>query len=259
MSVAAKLQSSARTIREAGVIELVRIVLGRSGISLPGSMKALWRHGLPSEVAFWDQYIGSHGRSMGDNLDDHYLNPEVRLQDEVVRLLPGGKGPYRLLDVGAGPFTFLGKKHPDFEFALVAVDPLADFYNSLLKKHSVTPLVTTEKLEAERLTQRFQENTFDLVFARNCIDHSYDPEAALRQMITVVKPHHYVLLHHHPNEAVREKYYGLHQWNLSEKGGEFIIRSRWRSRNISRRFRSICSIECSYDDQGWLLTRMRKH
>jgi SAM-dependent methyltransferase len=259
MSVATKLQSSARTVREAGVGELLRIVLGRIGLTLPGSMKALWRHGLPSEVAFWEQYIGSHGKSMGDNLDEHYLNPEVRLQEMAARLLSPGQGPYQILDVGAGPFTFLGKKHPDFQFTIVAVDPLADFYNSLLKKYSVKPLVTTERLEAERLTTRFPRDTFHLVFARNCIDHSYDPEAALREMLAVTRPGHHVLLHHHPNEAIREKYYGLHQWNLCEKDGDFIIRSRWTSRNITRRFRSLCSIECSYDDQGWLVTRMRKH
>ena len=192
---------------------------------------------------------------------ENYLNPELQLQDDVAELLPKGQASCLLLDVGAGPFTFLGKKHGQFQFKIVAVDPLADAYDQILAKYSITPLVRTENLEAECLTMRFKENTFDLAFARNCLDHSYSPEKAIIQMIKVVKPGRYVLLKHIPNEAERERYGGLHQWNFCEKSGDFIIGSKWISTNMTRKHKAICSIECSYETIGsltWLITRIQK-
>lgn len=236
-------------------------LLAKSGVCifLPQTRKAFWRHELPSELAHWETYIRTRGQSYGGNLTDHYLNPELRLQNEVVELLPDGDGPYLLLDVGAGPFTFLGKKHDRVQFKIVAVDPLADEYDQCMAKHSVEPLVRTEKLAAECLTERFQENTFDLAYARNCLDHSYDPEKAILQMIKVVKPGHCVLLKHFPNEADDQGYHGLHQWNFRETAGDFVIASKWKSVNMTQKHKAMCSIECSYDDLKWLVTRIRKN
>lgn len=128
-----------------------------------------------------------------------------------------------------------------------------------MAKYSITPLVRTERLEAECLTTRFKENTFDLAFARNCLDHSYGPEKAILQK--VVKSGRYVLLKHIPNEAERERYYGLHQWNFCEKSGDFIVGSKWTSTNMTQKYKAICSIECSYETSvslKWLITRIRK-
>jgi len=236
-------------------------LLAKTGVCsiLPQTRKAFWQHEIPTEIEFWDDYIRTRGVRYGDiNLTDHYLNPKLPLQKEVVDLLPDGEGPYLLLDVGAGPFTFLGKKHDRVRFKIVAVDPLADAYAQAIAKHSVEPLVRTEKLAAECLTERFQENTFDLAFARNCLDHSYDPEKAILQMVKVVKPGRYVLLKHIPNEADNEGNHGLHQWNFRETAGDFVIASKWKSINMTQRHKAICSIECSYDDKKWLITRIRK-
>ena len=78
----------------------------------------------------------------------------------------------RILDVGAGPLTYLGKHLPGRTLTIVAADALAPHYDRLLAKHRVTPLVRTIAAEAERLTDVFPENSFDLVNARNCIDHT---------------------------------------------------------------------------------------
>ncbi len=60
------------------------------------------------------------------------------------------------------------------------------------------------KLEAEKITVRFKENIFDLVFARNSINHSYFPEISVLEMIKVIKKNCYVLLLHRTNEAEQE-------------------------------------------------------
>jgi len=176
-----------------------------------------------------------------------------------VKLLPKREGECLILDVGAGPFTFLGKKCPGLGFKIIAVDPLADEYDRILDKYSVSPIVRTEKLEAEKLTSRYAPDSFDLVYARNCIDHAYSPERAILEMVSVVKRDQYVYLVHRPNEAENEGYAGLHQWNFSADQGDFVIRSKRDKVNMTQKYKSICVIECFCEAESeWLIVTIRK-
>jgi SAM-dependent methyltransferase len=70
----------------------------------------------------------------------------------------------------------------------------------------------------------FDRGQFDIVHARNTLDHSYDPVRAVRQMAEVTKPGGAVILHHYRNEAKNEGYKGLHRWNLAvDSAGSFVI------------------------------------
>jgi len=70
---------------------------------------------------------------------------------------------------------------------------------------------------------------------QNALDHTFDPWRALRQMIEVSKPGGFVLLRHARNEAVRENYLGLHQWNLdASPDGDFIIWNKHSSVNVTQ-------------------------
>ncbi len=115
-----------------------------------------------------------------------------------------------------------------------------------MKKYCVSPLIQTKKSDAEKLTEMFPKNSFDLVFACNCIDHSYSPEKAILEMIKVVKKNCYILMIHRPNEARIQNYNGLHQWNFSTENGDFIISSKNESINISQKYSNICRIVCTY-------------
>ena len=149
------------------------------------------------------------------------------------------------------------------ESNIIAVDPLADEYDKILHKYSIEPLIRTKKLSAEKLTKEFPSNTFDLVFARNCIDHAYDPEKAILQMIAVVKRNSYVLLEHRPNEADNQNYHGLHHWNFSVSSeGDFLISSKSKQLNITTKYKKICSVSCEILNLGqndeWLITKIQK-
>ena len=166
-----------------------------------------------------------------------------------------------ILDVGAGPLTYLGRKFHGKQINITAVDPLADEYDKILAKYQVQPLIRTEKLAGEELTTRFQPNTFDLVFARNSIDHSYDPERVILQMIEVVKPGRYVLLEHLPNEASKHHYIGLHQWNFSVSAdGDFLINSKLGNVNFTKKYKDICTTTCEivkeYNRYDLMITRI---
>lgn len=236
---------------------LLYIIERKLKIRLPISAKMRWKSNISSEVRFWDRCI----RTKGLIWHDEYrlrLDPQLELHEEIAKLLPI-KNEVSILDVGAGPLTYLGKIYDKAKLKIIAVDPLADEYDKILSKYSLTPLIRTKKLDAEELTKRFEEKSFDLVFARNCIDHSYSPENAILEMLKVVRENCYVLMLHRPNEAEQEKWRGLHQWNFSSEEGDFFISSKSTKINFSKKYSHLCKTECRYDAaDGMLYTQLLK-
>jgi SAM-dependent methyltransferase len=262
MRVLHKIASAFRVLKKDGLHPLVSILRNRYGLPIPQSAKSKWKAGIDSELSFWDDYCRTRGLKWSAHFNDK-LDPDLPLENEVSTLLPE-RTAVHILDVGAGPLSCLGKKCPGKQVTITAVDPLADEYDKILAKYQIQPPVRTQKLAAEGLTKRFQPNTFDLVYARNCIDHAYDPERAILEMITVAKEGCYVLLKHRENEAINEKYGGLHQWNFSmTEGGDFLISSKDSQVNFSQKHAGLGAIVCERDmefESGmpWLLTRIQK-
>ena len=225
------------------------------------STKYLWRAGIRPEVDFWDEYFSTKGSKWADIYGLRF-DPDLPLQPRPLALLPD-KFDIHILDVGAGPLTYLGKKAKNKKITITAVDALADEYDKILEKYDIVPLVRTSKLDAESLTDAFSPDSFDLVFARNCIDHAYNPKAAIFQMINVLKPGGYVLLEHRPHEAENRKYHGLHQWNFhTNPAGDFMVGSRNSQLNLTESFINIATIKCEIvheeRDGDMLITRIMK-
>jgi len=130
-----------------------------------------------------------------------------------------------ILDVGAGPASTVGCRFPGKVLHVSAVDPLAKSYDRLLNKTGVIPPVRTEPLEGERLVERFGHDLFDIAYARNALDHAVDPAVILENMLEIVRPGGYVVLRHVRNEAVRQAYVQLHQWNFDQRDRHFVV---WR-------------------------------
>ena len=221
-----------------------------------------WTDALSDEIAFWRQIIATQGGAWPDSWRKN-LTPGRQLEAQFRALIDAAPGAtVRILDVGAGPVTPLAVEWEERTVITSAVDPLADEYNRLLEQYGVRPLVRTQFGEAERLDQLFPENTFDLVYASNCLDHSYDPIEAIRQMVAVAKRGCYVMLEHATNEAEFMKYQGLHQWNFAIENGEFVV---WRpaERAVVRHVVDRASIDFTVYpmDTGreWLSVRLKKH
>lgn len=228
-----------------------------SGLLAPWrSHRAIWREGIDSELEFWDAWARTGGLEWKEEFDER-LDPDTPLQPEICQLLDPALERVRLLDVGSGPLTCLGKRWGERRIEITAIDPLAERYLQILDKYNLRPPVAPVTGEAERLREYFPVDSFDLVHARNCLDHSWDPEAAIIEMLAVVKPGSYVLLQHRINEGENVGYEGLHQWNFFAQGGEFHIGSRRRRRNISRRLRGLARVEC--EEQGdWIEVILQK-
>jgi SAM-dependent methyltransferase len=199
-----------------------------------GLRRLAWRWRLPTEVAHWDIWLRSRGMSdpaqfaLDPSEFARRTMPDQPLQEHLRKLLPAESNgrTYRVLDIGAGPLTTVGKVCDRRTLDLVCIDPLASTYDALLEAIGVTPPVRTEYGEAERVAEMYPENSFDLVHAVNSLDHAHDPVAAIKAAVRVVKPGGYVYLAHHVNEGERERYGGLHQWNFGSQGDLFTITSK---------------------------------
>ena len=260
MGIIRKARNAANLFKDGGIRSILVTLAVQKGLPIPLSSEFVWNSGLQSEVDFWDDYIRTQGSDWPETFALS-LDPDSELHARAVDLLPS-YDEINVLDVGAGPMTYLGKTVPGKRLNITAIDPLADKYDLLLAKYDVVPPVRTQVLAGEKLSSRFEPQTFDLVFARNCIDHSYAPEKAIVEMVKVLKPGCYALLEHIPNEAENENWAGLHQWNFSSsEAGDFLIGSRAKVLNFTEKYSDICSVSCEVLEENgssWLITRIRK-
>jgi ubiquinone/menaquinone biosynthesis C-methylase UbiE len=136
-------------------------------VSLVGWLdRVLYRH--PFEGRSARLYAEAERPAFGD-LDD-------RLLDAMAPALIGSR---RLLDVGAGPGTFVTRAavaHP--ELVLVAVDPSRDFA-------AARPGVQTVRAAGEVLP--FATGAFDVALCLSSIRHVRDRDSTLRELRRVVR------------------------------------------------------------------------
>lgn len=181
---------------------------------------------LLSEELFWRYWVFTGGRSSDVTLAS-LLDPQRPFTAELRPFVDATrKAAVRVLDVGAGPITHIGRAHPTLKIEVVATDFLANQYNRILSLHKVAPPVATVFADAEKLCDQFQNDSFDLAVANNSLDHCQSPVTAIEQMLKVVMPGAFVYLRHRENEAVRAKYRGLHQWNFAVVEGRACLWNR---------------------------------
>ncbi|MBX3009980.1 MAG: methyltransferase domain-containing protein [Caldilineaceae bacterium] len=222
-------------------------------------MALRWQAGITPETAFWENYIATRGAQWPEDFQAR-MDPARPLQSHITALMAPAPGSViHMLDVGAGPLTYLGTSWPGYQLQITAVDPLADQYAELFAKHRLTPPVKTEYGKAEELVAQFGVNRFDLVHARNCIDHSQDPVRAIEQMVAVAKPGGIVYLHHAVNEAETESYLGFHQWNFHGTPEWLYVSNQTDATNMTLRLaRQAVVSNQLLDNNRWIITTIVK-
>lgn len=252
------LRMGIKTIKEDGWLTFFGILKSRYKIPIPMSQQQQWKAGIKSEVRFWDSYFSTEEWSV--DLKNR-LDADLPLQEKFVAMLPL-QVEVNIIDVGAGPLTSIGKKYRGKQVMITAVDPLADEYDRLLDKYHIQPLIRTQKGEAENLAEKFPPGSFDLVIAQNSIDHSYDPQAAIHQMIEVATHGGYIYLEHFFNVAESLQYTGMHQWNFNlSPEGDFLISSKNKQVNITQKYAGQCTIKCETTmgkSREWLIVKIQK-
>ena len=207
---------------------------GNDTLSPMSSQLRSWSSGIPSEMAFWKNYIDTKGAQWPDDFLRR-LDPDTPMDRVHVKLIKGmKKKKVDILDVGSGPMTILGKRVPNVAVNLKACDPLAEVYQKVLDAAKVVPPIKTEFAPVEDLLWVYPPASFDLVHVRNALDHSFEPLRGIMQMLTLCRPGGYVLLSHYTNEAETSEYEGLHQWNFDKINGHFCLWSKTEKIQVNK-------------------------
>jgi SAM-dependent methyltransferase len=205
----------------------MRRALVRSKASLLrryGLLRSDWENSLPEEVQFWAKALSDPHANWSYEEFARRTDPELPLQDELRDLLhPHCGNVARILDVGAGPLTRVGKVWKGKSLDIIATDPLAEEYDKILEKVGIKPLIRTIAVQGEKLTEHFAHATFDLAYASNSLDHAKDPLEIIRQMTLMVKPGSHIYLWHFVNSGIEERYTGLHQWNFYGASDDLFV------------------------------------
>lgn len=188
--------------------------------------RVLWRNRRSDEVDFWAGWLtGGPGTEQWASDREERFDPSTEIRDPVVRaeLEANPDDEVSILDVGAGPVTWLGFRYPGKTLTIVAVDPLADEYDRLLADAELDPPVRTIGVSGEALLEHFGSRRFDIAYASNALDHSADPLAIISNMVALVREGGVVLLRHKRNEGQQALYGGLHQWNFDARDDRLVL------------------------------------
>jgi SAM-dependent methyltransferase len=228
-----RLERLARAIKEDLTVATDRVIRGgfrtlpRRALMHVGLGRRLWWRGRKrNEVDFWAGWLtGAPGTEQWADDREERLNPETEIRDPVVRaeLEQNPADEISILDVGAGPLTWLGYRYPGKRLRLVPIDPLAADYDHLLSKAGLDPPVRTIPVAGEELLEHFDPASFDIAYATNALDHSADPLTIISNMVTVVRPGGAVILRHKRNEGASARYSGLHAWNFDTADGRLLL------------------------------------
>lgn len=220
--------------------------------------KAVWEENIDSEVGFWDSSL-SAGRYQ-DRLESDYLYSEEL--GAVLKGLKKQKSSIHAIDVGCGPLSTLGKNFHGMTIHRTLVDPLASRYQSLLERLGVPKEDWPEECEGEFLESRYPSKGYDLVYMCNALDHCHNPFEVVRQLGGLVAPGYVLYLEHFENEAEKENYQGLHQWNIYEENGDLWIANRTVKKSLQEILGKCFKIEARaiYRHGGFVVaTATRNH
>ena len=215
--------------------------------------------GLIEELKFWDNWFASKGSKWPQDYNDR-MDPLLPLQSDLSDYVNRIKSQHvSILDVGAGPLTKLGKTHPSKEISITPTDLLAHQFDMLLQKYGINPIIRTQFVDAEALSECFGYNIFEIVHAQNCLDHMVDPLKAIQEMISVTKSGGFVLLKHNECEGANQGYHGLHQWDFYLHENQFIASHLGQqTTNISAMLRCVGEVDCKKEDSSVIIA-VQKH
>lgn len=188
-------------------------------------IKEAWLNGVRIELDFWDRWFATKGLEWNDDYTMR-MAPESKLQDFFLPYINKNLKKIKILDVGAGPLTYVNKKCERCKIEIHACDVLAREYNKIIKKYNIHPAVRTKRLDTIELHKKYPENTFDISYARNCVDHSYDPFKSIDEMIKVTKLEGFIILHHVFKEGSSTGWPGFHLWDIFFKGKRIFIQGK---------------------------------
>jgi hypothetical protein len=188
----------------------------------------------PSEKFYWARLF--HERSRKNDVKvcnsvTSFSPTETAIVYALEALEKKVQGNLSLIDVGSGPFSVFNidtiTKRTNVE--LVAVDPLADFYEKLHRDFGTGYQLKLTRGLGENLVEIFGKRRFHLAVTENAIDHSTNPVLFLKNLCDLVKPGGYIILSGYFRVGSNEKWHGLHKWDISLAGTDLILTNQTRT------------------------------
>ena len=219
-----------------------------------------WIEGIPYEVAFWNNVYRWKRPFNGLMNWSHYGNFVELESFDALQFLENQEDP-KVLDVGAGMsyatgnfFKKNGKKTPlDIHY----VDPLAPFFNKILKKYKKNlPFVDYGMMEY--LSAFYPNHDVDLVIIQNALDHSSNPMKGIFEAVDTLRLGGKLYLNHHPNEAETEHYKGFHQFNIFNENGKLIIWNKSERFDVAELLSGFATVETSEAASGHVIAVISK-
>ena len=127
--------------------------------------------------------------------------------------LIGDKKEVKIADFGSGMFSTTGSTWPGVNVKVYPSDCLADRYMKVLKEFNVKPLFPIEQKNMEDTD--YPNDFFDIVHSVNALDHVENPDKAILEMYRVCKPGGWIYLRDYFNTADKQKFRGMHHWNIT--------------------------------------------
>jgi SAM-dependent methyltransferase len=156
-----------------------------------------------NEVMFWRKWMQN-----GRGAKHLTLRPLYR----EIRELVGNRKEVSIADIGSGPISTIGYTMEGVKVNYVPSDLLAEEYKELYKYHNLTPPIYPEYQDMTKMT--YKDETFDIVFCRNALDHCKDAWKAIKELARICKKGGIVYMWHFRNTGRMMGYGGMHTWNL---------------------------------------------
>lgn len=179
-----------------------------------------------SEIYFWETNLAKK---------DEFKNSLIVLLDPKRRkeLFPAKLIPYiydlkkknnnlKLLEIGSGPISRLAWGVEEGLFQITAIDPLAKLYSKLMRKHKYDYPIKPIACLGEDISKIFSEESFDIIYSRNALDHVVSPRKCLEGMCYVLKRGGIIFLEGFIRGGTRQKWRGLHKHDLVPENGHLL-------------------------------------
>ena len=201
-----------------------------------------WLKSLYTEIDFWVHYCKTHGGGWCtyEHFEKYFIKGEKR--EFVYPHLLEGKTEVDILDVGSAMNSRSGNYTENCKINYKCCDPLAPAYAQICEQFNLNLYAKPDFSCGEHLSDMYSPEQFDIVLMTNALDHVFFPMTVIREMLKVLKVGGTLYLLHNVNEAVREQYDGLHQWNIDQRGGHLAIWRQNQTINVEKELASYIEV-----------------
>lgn len=171
------------------------------------------------EIEHWKKFLRDNAAELKDPGTWKRIFPD-KLRPYAAELKK--ERPLKILELGSGPVSLLGWGVEEGMFTVVAVDPLAGEYESIMAGYGLTHPIKPVRGEGERLVSSFGKDSFDIVYASNALDHVTSPRKCFENFCNIVRPGGIIYLEGYVKAADMQGWGGMHQYNLVPSDGKLL-------------------------------------